>query len=107
MGKPFAEQRTGAPGRCAGPARGGAWGACLAGLALTLAQLLFVMSLSYRQSFAASYVKLFQFDSVWYENIAANGYHSVVPPGPIDMGRDNVAFFPGFPALARAVMAAR
>jgi hypothetical protein len=75
----------------------------LGGLALTLAQVLFVGCLSFEESLTTTYLKLFRWDSVWYESIARTGYHSVVPPGPINMERDNVAFFPGVPVLAALV----
>ncbi|SRR5579871_5140087 len=79
-------------------------GAFAWGLVLTLSQMVFVYSLSYERSFAATYTKLSRWDSVWYEDIATEGYHSVVPPGPINRQLNNVAFFPGFPALVEAVM---
>jgi hypothetical protein len=83
----------------------GTGGAIVLGFVLTLAQVLFAYSLIHEKSFTEAYTKLFQWDSGWYENIATQGYHSVVPPGSIIGKQDNVAFFPGFPALVSAVMA--
>src|SRR5262245_17610290 len=49
-----------------------------------------------------AYRALLQWDSRWYESIA-DGYHSVIPPVAERPERSNVAFFPGYPLLARAL----
>src|SRR5262249_3770797 len=48
-----------------------------------------------------AYRALLQWDSRWYESIAAEGYHSVIPPVAERPERANVAFFPGYPLVAR------
>lgn len=47
---------------------------------------------------------LMKWDAQWYARIAAGGYHWPVPqPGHTDPWLSDLAFFPGFPALTRAV----
>ena len=48
--------------------------------------------------FTSAYLKLFQWDSLWYEKIVNRGYYSTLPPDMRDWGTlSNVAFFPGYP----------
>lgn len=49
-------------------------------------------------------VKQFRiWDGAWYINIATNGYTHHIPPGTGNPAQANVAFFPLFPILMRAV----
>lgn len=76
------------------------WGFCIA---LTL--LLFEL-LPARGSFLERYVSLAQYDTYWFENIAAEGYHSEgLPSEPtgLDRSKENVAFFPAYPLLGRFI----
>jgi hypothetical protein len=50
-----------------------------------------------------SYGRLAMWDSDWYEHIARLGYVSTVPPLKWQRDLANVAFFPGYPMLARTV----
>lgn len=51
------------------------------------------------------YHRLVQHDSYWFMNIVDRGYQSPVPPSPVKrMEVSNVAFFPGFPLLAGALV---
>ncbi len=51
------------------------------------------------------YYRLVQHDSYWFMNIVDRGYQSPVPPSPTKrMEVSNVAFFPGFPLLAGALV---
>ena len=80
--------------------------AALLGLALALGQTALVCLLSGAANPAEAYLRLHRWDAVWYGHIAEHGYRSTVPPTPQDADRSNVAFFPGYPLLARAVAAA-
>jgi hypothetical protein len=79
----------------------------LAGLAVTLLQLLMAVALLAPQAPAAErYSALVQHDSYWFMNIIDRGYQTIVPP--IDhkvMEVSNVAFFPGYPVIASLVRA--
>jgi hypothetical protein len=82
--------------------------ALFAGLLLTLSQVGFAMRLSdaVDDSLRGRYLSLFQHDSFWMEDIARRGYQSPVPPVPYKHYQEsNVAFFPGYPLLSRAVAA--
>jgi hypothetical protein len=46
---------------------------------------------------------LCRWDCAWYASIAGNGYVSSIPPTPQDLAGSNVAFFPMYPLLARAL----
>jgi len=83
----------------------GDWWIVIAGLALTLAQILFAYTQSGNISFTAAYLNLYQFDSYWYGEIAEVGYHNraAQPTEEIYKGK-NVAFFPCFPMLARFLL---
>lgn len=77
------------------------------GLTLTLAQLAFTLFMSMavaRLSLDEAYRGLAFGDSGWYANIMERGYQSSVPPVTVDRA-SNVAFFPGYPWLARGVQA--
>jgi hypothetical protein len=76
------------------------WQAAALGLALMLSQLLAVLALAPGRSVEARYLSLCQWDGWQYDNIAAQGYHSTVPPVPNDIERSNVGFFPGYPLVA-------
>ena len=76
----------------------------LVGCALVLAmlQVLFTWAISIHAS-GQGYVGLCQWDSLLYAHIAEHGYRSTIPPVGSDWDRANVAFFPGYPLLGRAV----
>src|SRR5262245_38755054 len=80
---------------------GGTLGVVALGALLVLGQLAFVYSQSSGVSFRVAYRELFQFDCYWYGNIALEGY-ALAPPGR-HRNQINVAFFPGFPLLVRAL----
>lgn len=77
------------------------------GLLLTVAQLAFTLFMSMavvRLTLQEAYFGLAFGDADWYANIMERGYQSSVPP--VTEGRaSNVAFFPGYPWLARGVQA--
>lgn len=78
---------------------------CL-GLMFTLIQVYLVCLFSNSQSLVEGYSKLCQWDCGWYTHIVERGYRSTIPPiPPVPENKDlsNVAFFPGYPALAAAV----
>src|SRR6476660_608322 len=70
------------------------------GLALTAFQLTLALSLS---PGADRYSKLCAWDCSWYHSIASEGYHSKLPPASQEPWSSNVAFFPGYPILARGL----
>jgi hypothetical protein len=74
-----------------------------AALALTTLQVALAVHLADGPSIAARWHALDQWDSGWYALIADNGYRSVVPPLRQRSDVSNVAFFPGYPLLVRAV----
>lgn len=74
------------------------------GLLLTSVQLFGAILIAPARTGTAAYSRLCQWDcSDWYAKIAREGYHSVVPPVSQDAKRSNVAFFPGYPYLARTL----
>ena len=74
----------------------------LAGFAVTLLQILMAVALlAPEKPIAERYSALVQHDGYWFKNILDRGYQTIVPP--IDhkvMEVSNVAFFPGYPAIA-------
>ena len=74
----------------------------VAGLSMTLLQVsMAVVLLAPEQPISLRYSALVQHDSYWFMNIIDRGYQTIVPP--IDhkvMEVSNVAFFPGYPAIA-------
>lgn len=77
----------------------------LAGLFVTMAQLaVAIFLLAPEGSFSFRYSSLVQHDGFWFENIVDRGYQTIVPPiNHKVMEVSNVAFFPGYPALASAL----
>jgi len=77
----------------------------LAGLIVTLLQLAMAVGLLAPEApISDRYSALIQHDSYWFMNIIDRGYQTIVPP--IDhkvMEVSNVAFFPAYPAIARAI----
>jgi hypothetical protein len=73
------------------------------GVVLTLLQLALAFWLAPIHRTSDVYARLCAWDCGWYSSIVKEGYHSTVPPAPQNAGSSNVAFFPGFPYLARAV----
>ena len=74
----------------------------LAGLVLTLAQILVaVCLLAPEGAFSYRYSTLVQHDGYWFMNIVDRGYATTVPPiNHKVMEVSNVAFFPAYPAIA-------
>ena len=79
--------------------------AVLAGLLMTLAQIIVAVGLLAPDgSLSERYSTLAQHDSFWFANIVDRGYGTTVPP--VDhkvMEVSNVAFFPSYPLLAAAL----
>lgn len=79
--------------------------ALLAGLLMTLAQIIVAVGLLAPDgSLSQRYSTLAQHDSFWFANIVDRGYGTTVPP--VDhkvMEVSNVAFFPSYPLLAAAL----
>ncbi|HZT78988.1 MAG TPA: hypothetical protein VFA26_02100 [Gemmataceae bacterium] len=84
--------------------RMGAWSAVAAGLAITVLQITLACLLSGQTDLPSAYGRLFAFDSYWYADVVDYGYRCppVLPP----KYESNVAFFPGYPCVARLVRAA-
>lgn len=74
-------------------------------VAVVLAQVAASMALSSGSTLEARYRSLLQWDSRWYESIAARGYRTTIPPAANNPEVSNVAFFPGYPVAARLVAA--
>ncbi len=72
----------------------------IAGL-ITSGQIFLACLLAPHSGFPAGYRDLCIWDCGWYSSIAADGYHSTIPPVPQNGALANVAFFPGYPYLAR------
>ena len=74
----------------------------LAGLVLTLAQILVAVCLLAPEGpFSYRYSTLIQHDGYWFMNIVNRGYATTVPPiNHKVMEVSNVAFFPAYPAIA-------
>jgi hypothetical protein len=73
------------------------------GMVITFLQLALAFWLSPIHRPSEVYARLCAWDCGWYSSIVKEGYHSTVPPVPQNASVSNVAFFPGFPYLARAV----
>lgn len=71
---------------------------------ITLGQIGFFLSAAPGHSLNARYLGGFQWDSVWYADIARRGYVSTIPPVP-DGRYSNVTHFPAYPMAIRAVRA--
>lgn len=69
-------------------------------LGLLLFQILVFLLLA-----GGRYAKLQHWDVVWFKKIAVEGYSVSTPLKQDPTGGDNVAFLPGFPILARGVIA--
>ena len=72
-------------------------------LAITAIHTVVVAACSGRSDPAEAWDALFAFDGGWFRSVAESGYH--FPPEPRFERAGNVAFFPGYPLLARALMA--
>jgi hypothetical protein len=79
-------------------------GCFLIAICLTLFHIAFFCVTISPENYVKGYESTLMWDSGWYENIAANGYVSTLPPTK-DQNTSNVAFFPGFPFLSRGVSA--
>src|SRR5207247_7235712 len=73
-----------------------------AGFAVTLLQMVVAIFLVAPDGpFEYRYQTLLQHDSLWFANIAARGYETIVPPISHKMMEvSNTAFFPAYPAIA-------
>jgi hypothetical protein len=49
------------------------------------------------------FARLIQWDAGWYQNIVQNGYVDGGAGDVLGIPRTNIAFFPGFPMLGRAM----
>lgn len=85
--------------------RSRAWRPLLAGLAVTLAQLVLAVGVMAPEGpFQARYHSLVQHDSYWFANIVDRGYDTILPPIARKMMEvSNVAFFPAYPMVAGAL----
>ena len=75
----------------------------LIGLGFTLGWLALALLLTRDQPPAGPYLELCTWDCGWYKSIAGLGYHSTIPPVSQNGDLANVAFFPGYPLLARLI----
>ncbi len=67
-------------------------------ISLTAVQIALLLLVSGKPTLSESFSNFGHWDSGWYANIAATGYHTTLPPTPQDAG-SNVAFLPGYPLL--------
>lgn len=74
-------------------------------LALAITELMVgaALWLSPKHGISESYLSFCNWDSKWYQSIAEEGYHSPTIPVAQDPQVSNVAFFPGYPLLARSI----
>ncbi|MEX0977758.1 MAG: mannosyltransferase family protein, partial [Pirellulales bacterium] len=73
-------------------------------LAITLVQVVGVLALAAMSGAGTpggAFESLCRWDGALYLHIAEHGYRTTVPPTPGDLDRSNVAFFPGYPLVAR------
>ncbi len=75
------------------------------GILFFTVQLLIILSICPENSLSQAWLSLAShWDSVWYEAIAKVGYIGHEGPNHIGPYTSNVAFFPGYPYLARAII---
>jgi hypothetical protein len=72
---------------------------------ITAGQVGLFVSRAPGETFGKRYLSAFQWDSVWYADIALRGYVTSDPPVPIGE-RSNVTHFPGYPLVIAAFRAA-
>jgi hypothetical protein len=87
------------------PPRKFAW-LCIISVALTFAAILIALWASPKATLGERYLGLCYWDCLWYQSIVETGYHSPVPPVGQKPWVSNVAFFPGYPMLARSIFLA-
>jgi hypothetical protein len=76
----------------------------IAASGVVAAQVVLVLSQAPGETLARRYIEVCKWDCHdWYLDIATHGYRSVLPPVAGSPNRANVAFFPGFPIMARAL----
>lgn len=75
-------------------------------LALTVSQILIAWFAGPFPSFHSNYLRFCSWDCGWYASITKSGYHSIVPPVAQNGDLANVAFFPGYPIIARVLFLA-
>jgi hypothetical protein len=78
--------------------------AVVLGLAVTAAQVTWACLWSGQRSPAEAYERLFHWDGPWYATVMELGY--VIPASPDPPKEINVAFFPGYPLVARWIKSA-
>ncbi len=78
------------------------WRSLLLALAITATQVIFATMCARGFAWNDRYLSLWTWDGGWYADILEKGYRSTDPPDPINL-TSNVAFFPAYPLLARAV----
>jgi hypothetical protein len=76
----------------------------LLAIAITAIHTIVVAACSGRTDPAEAWGALYQFDGGWFRSVAESGYH--FPAEPYFEHAGNVAFFPGYPLLAKALMRA-
>src|SRR4051812_29231135 len=79
------------------------WLIPLLALLLTLSQVALSEFLIQGSDWGKAYHQLCQWDCGWYSSIVKNGYRSTIPPVKQDPEQANVAYFPGYPILARTL----
>ncbi len=72
-------------------------------LAITLIQLAVALACTGQSRPLDAWGALVQFDGGWFRSVVEHGYH--FPPEPTLVDPGNVAFFPGYPLAARALIA--
>lgn len=75
----------------------------LIALALASAQIGIAWISSPAPDLGQSYLRFCTWDCGWYRGITETGYHSTIPPVRENGALANVAFFPGYPMIARAL----
>lgn len=75
----------------------------LIGSVIALTHGAWVLLISAPSSLAAKLLALTQWDGNWFCSILENGYINHTPINPNDVNSVNVAFFPGYPLLAKAL----
>ena len=78
--------------------------ALVAGLVVTLAQLMMALVIAPDGPLSYRYETLVQHDGYWFANIVSRGYETILPPFSRKMMEvSNVAFFPAYPTIAGAL----
>lgn len=78
------------------------WRVLALAAALTIAQVTFAAASARGNSWRERYFSLWIWDGGWYADILEKGYRTTDPPTTANLA-SNVAFFPAYPLIARAV----